>query len=164
MSIAKTLSPLVAAYPNHPFKSETAALYDRMLQDIPDDVLKASVIEHIAESTYFPSVADLRSRAAEIKEDLPSGEDEWIGVGNYLRRNGAGRPHNEITSVVVESLGGYPGLADSDNPSADRAQFIRLYNSLRDKAIRQQVRPPELEALIKGIREAEVKMLEPAGG
>lgn len=149
MSIARTLSPLVAAYPNHPFKNETAALYDRLLQDIPEDILKAAVLDHITASTYFPSISELRRRAAEIMEDLPSAEDEWISVGNYLRRMGSvGRPCGEITNKVVESLGGYPGLADSDNPSADRAQFIRLYNSMREKIIRENVRPPELERLI----------------
>jgi len=165
MSIVKTLSPLVAAYPNHPFKAETAELYDRLLADIPEDVLKAAVIGHITESIYFPSIADLRRRAAEIIEDIPSAEEAWMSVGIYLRRVGSGgRPCDSIINRVVESLGGYPGLADSDNPSADRAQFIRLYGSLRERAIQGKIRPPELEVLVREIREAERKALEPVSG
>ena len=134
--IADTLSPLLAAYPNHPFPRETALLYAKMLADIPEDALKVAVLDHIAESNFFPTVAELRKRA--IDGGL-SAEREWLEVMRAFRQDDKAELSPE-GRAALEGLGGMGYLRYNGAVPTDRAHFFRLYEALKDEAERESRR------------------------
>jgi hypothetical protein len=58
--IAAILKILVSAYPDKKLPEETYQLYVTELCDLPFDLLKLAVHEHIQKSPWFPRVSDLR--------------------------------------------------------------------------------------------------------
>ena len=54
------------AYPNQGVSRETLDIYVRMLEDIPADLLWQAAERHMAQSNYFPRIAELHSQAARL--------------------------------------------------------------------------------------------------
>ena len=63
------------AYPNQGVSRETVEIYVRMLEDIPADLLWQAAESHLANSNYFPRIAELRSQAARL-----AGTDRFASV------------------------------------------------------------------------------------
>lgn len=143
MNIAEMLSPLVAAYPNHPFPKETALLYAKMLADVDENSLKVAVLDHIAESNFFPTVADLRRRA---KQDGNSAEREWLEVVRAFREGGP-RILSEAGKAALDGIGGMSGLQYNGITPADRAHFFRLYEALSGE-MERETRRQVIEAIL----------------
>lgn len=60
-SIEYAITRLVAAYPQTKVSPETVAIYTDRLSDLPTDQLVEAIDDVIAESKFFPTVADIRS-------------------------------------------------------------------------------------------------------
>jgi hypothetical protein len=140
--IADTLSPLLAAYPSHPFSEETAILYARMLSDIPEDRLRYAVLEHIAESNYFPTIAELRRKAA----GNDSAEKEWCEIVRAFRENTSPQISAEARAAL-DGLGGMGYIRYNGVNGMDRAHFFRLYEAARRERELEE-RRPAIEAMI----------------
>ena len=61
LTLLKTLS---LAYPERRLEEDAARLYILHLADIPSGLLEQAAHRHIAESPWFPKIADLRRTAA----------------------------------------------------------------------------------------------------
>ena len=76
-TITKVLAVVSAAYPNFDLKPETVKVYLKLLADLPDELLEEASLAHIAQSTYFPTVAELRSAAVELLERQDPFRPDW---------------------------------------------------------------------------------------
>ena len=128
-------------------------LYERLLADLPDEALRTAALRHIATSKWFPTVAELRTAAAEIVN--PSSAEQtaieaWGDVVDtfssgecYAGENLIKAPvfNNPLTARSVTALGGWVHLCHSDNEPADRARFIQVFEQLQARERSERILP-----------------------
>ncbi len=134
LEVLKTLHMLGFAYPNARIAEETLTVYISLLADLPAERLGAAACEHIARSTFFPSVAELREgtfRLSEHISSVPDGHTAWAEVQAEIQRVGrSGEPrfsHALIADLVV--VFGWRSLCLSENAVADRSHFVQAYQA-----------------------------------
>lgn len=109
-----------------------------MMRDIPVEVLKAAIVKVCRESEFFPSVAQIVAAAQELdprNPKLPTAAEAWEEVSRLVQTVGPYRAPKyscETVQRAAKSIGWYQ-LCTSDNPEADRAHFMRIYESMRSK-------------------------------
>ena len=109
-----------------------------MLADLDAVVAKAAIIKVCRESQFFPSVAQIVAAAQELDpstEKLPTAAEAWEEVVRLIREYGPYRApvySCETVKRAVRAIG-WLQLCVGENPEADRAHFLRLYESMRNK-------------------------------
>ena len=126
------------------------AAWSLMLADLDPVVAKAAVIKVCRESDYFPSVARIVAAAAELdprNEKLPTAAEAWEEVEKLIIQFGPYRAPQYSCDTVRRSVRaiGWLQLCCSENPAADRAHFLKLYESMRSKHKEQK----EIEQVMK---------------
>lgn len=135
--IIKLVRILSANYRNWPQdgkEEDTVTLWEMMLSDVPLEVAKVAVQQHMGKSVYPPTVADIREivNHITIPQEKPSIE-AWGDVKTAIRRYGI---YNEkkamdslsgVTRKVVEYIG-FKTLCMSEDEMADRAHFLKMYD------------------------------------
>ena len=115
---------------------QQAALYDRKLKDIPDEILFRAIDALINESEFLPTIAEIRKRARSIYAQAagitpPDASKGWGDVVVAIGRVGMNRfPKfdDPITGETVRRMGWKEiCLAPVDSTSTLRAQFLRMY-------------------------------------
>ena len=155
-TITKVLAVISAAYPNFDLKPETVKVYLRLLADLPDELLEEASLVHIAQSTYFPTVADLRAAVFELIEHqnpFPADLEAWSEVEDQIRRVGyTGQPvfHRPLTAQLVNAMG-WQNLCRSENLVADRAHFLTANEQLCFRE-RSQMQLMGLETMLTKIQ------------
>jgi len=171
-TVARVFQMLSRAYPDYASRYlqgeeavQTMRLYLRALEDVPDDVLEAATLDHIAQSAWWPKVSELRERCFRLvanEADLPDAYTAWGIVCRRLREripiyhNGrfhAPAPLHPLIEQAVRNLGGWGVLSASEEAVADRARFIDAYERLLS---RERQRFMELPA----VREARRALAE----
>ncbi len=168
--VSEILKMLLVAYPDR-FKlgdsDEDRELvintWYAFMKDIPGDLLKASVARFIstAPHNFPPTISEIRQQAAEITRQarkIPTPEEAWglvrkqmVEVGSYST------PHFDYPILAqVVSRFGWRNLCLSENEVADRAHFMRAYESaLKEDQITLRQLPIVTEYI-----EGEKKLLE----
>jgi hypothetical protein len=136
LEITKLITICSANYRNWPEKGkeeDTITLWELMLADIPLEIAKVAVQQHIGKSVYPPTVADIREIVNHIS--IPQEKtaiEAWGDVKTAIRRYGS---YNEkkamdslsgVTRKVVEYIG-FKTLCMSEDEMADRAHFLKMY-------------------------------------
>ena len=109
-----------------------------MLADIPLEILQAAVLKVCRESEFFPSVAQIVAAAAELdprNEKLPSAAEAWEEVEQQICAAGIYKSpvfSSDLVRRAARAIG-WLQLCSSENPAADRAHFLRLYESMKNK-------------------------------
>jgi hypothetical protein len=90
---------------------------------------------------FLPTIPEIRELAAEIVGGhLPDGDEAWGEVMDQIRAVGSSASpsfsHDAIAKVVHAM--GWRELCASDNQVADRAHFLRLYGSARQRLDRER--------------------------
>ncbi|MEN4013960.1 MAG: replicative helicase loader/inhibitor [Bellilinea sp.] len=148
-TITRVLAVASAAYPNFDLKPETVRVYLKLLADLPDELLEEASLAHIAQSAFFPTIAELRTSACEIldrRDPIPTGLEAWSEVEDQIRDIGyTGQPRfaHPLTDKLVNSMG-WRNLCHSENLVADRAHFLAAYEQIRHRE-RNPMRLPALE-------------------
>ena len=138
IEILRVLKILGDVYPSYRLGSSAIEVFVRLLADIPGSVLEQAVLDHISRSTFFPSIAELRSATfniIEASDPIPTEYEAWSEVQAEIHRVGhCNLPQfdNPITTQVVEQLG-WRYLCLSENPVADRAHFVQAYQALAER-------------------------------
>ena len=106
--------------------------WEVMLADIPFEVAKAAVVKVCRSSDFFPSVAQIVAAAEELdprNEHLPTAAEAWEEVNKLIRYVGPYRAPTFSCETVERATKaiGWVRLCESDNPEADRAHFLRIY-------------------------------------
>lgn len=178
-AIARVFQMLSRAYPDHASRYlagdeavQTMRLYQRMLGDVPDGVLEAAVLEHIAQSPFWPKVSDLRERCFRLmanEADLPDAYTAWGMVCRRLReriplyRDGqfhAPKPLHPLIEETVRNLGGWEALAASEEPVADRARFVDAYERLVHRERQRLMEFPAVRETRKALERQKREQIE----
>lgn len=111
-------------------------LFERLLSDIPDEMLKAATMQHMATSNFFPQESEIRKIASELTEKNESSPEEaWGKLKLAIRRHGAynePRFRDGRMQRAVDVMG-WRYLCLSDNEVADRAHFFRIYGAIQER-------------------------------
>jgi hypothetical protein len=163
----KLVAVLKAAYPRQPIPPETTRLYAAQLVDLPADAVQQAVRDLIASSPYFPTLADIRKRVAELQLGAPSAWQAWEEVEQQCQaasrhEGGIWEPYrprwsHPLVERAVKLMGGFWQLYDSQRLSIERAQFLRLYEQARSEAVQTAAQGRAAE-----IGSQQAKQIEPA--
>ena len=150
MNRAGILAQLFASYPNSNANEQTVAMYDRLLADIPDEILQTVVYHAISESKILPTIAEIRESAySTTHPNRLTAIEAWETVKTQMRRVGwVGTPrfNDEITAQVVKSLG-WRYLCSSENEMADRAHFCKAFDAMAQRQETDAKLLPEVREL-----------------
>ena len=107
-----------------------------MLADLDPQLAKAAIVKVCRESQFFPSVAQITAAAAGLdprSEQLPTAAEAWEQVTGLIQDFGPYRAPVYSCDTVKRAVKaiGWRQLCLSENPEADRAHFLRLYESMR---------------------------------
>ena len=158
-TVTQVMVILASAYPRFQVPKNTGRIYAELLADIPDNLLILAAKTHAANSTFFPSVAELRKAAFGIQakaQGIPSTAEAWDEVCRQIRYVGSwGTPRfsSHLISRAVEGLGGWRALCVSENPVADRAHFLKIYDRLLQDGQEDAALLPEVRELLAAMAE-----------
>lgn len=167
--VVKLLAVLSAALDHH-VEPEKRDAYIFFLKDLDNAEAEAVVREWVGSGKpYFPKVSELRTLVGERRTMLPSPEEAWAAVSNAICRYGRYNPPewpNAALDAAVRAIG-WLSLCNSTEPGVERAQFMRIYDAYRQRAVRDAtmlgLRPArELSDVSKqAIAQASAKTEEP---
>jgi hypothetical protein len=123
IEFAEAFTLLISAFPNKEIPKSTAEAYYVMLQDLPEDVMKAASALCLARYDWFPTIRQLRDAAGEYYgnlKDLPEPVEAWESVMQAIR-DGAGHPIagdsadvHPLIEKSVQAIGGWRTIGQSD--------------------------------------------------
>ena len=159
--IIKILCGFRQAFPNTKADSDTMLIYSYALMDMEVGLIYAAMMKILHTSTFFPSVAEIRSTAEKLlnfnrKNTLPTAGEAWEEVQKQVRKVGpySSQPW-EFSCPAVEKAARQFGLMElcrlqENEVNTARAQFMRIYDrqqekmkELREMKTVMQILPPE---------------------
>jgi hypothetical protein len=154
-------------YPSSPglFPNMAAVeLWYTHLQDIPYQVCTLAVNQWVATNKWPPTIADLRESAMEVlSNEIPDWSEAWEEVMKNIQRYGFYRAVegkealSDLTRKTVDRIG-YIRLCNSENITADRANFRDIYNSLAQRERKQSLLPAVMQEAIEITRRSMLEM------
>jgi len=166
--VAEVCGVLSAAYPSFALTRETIGVYQRVLADVPDDLLQMAAVDCISKGRFFPSVSELRDAALAIRTNSMaqiSAFEAWDEVCRLIRDQGhASTPefsHPWIAAAVRQS-GGWVRLCMSENSIADRARFLEAFADAQRRNLEAERTLPQVREL--ALRLASTRRPELPGG
>jgi hypothetical protein len=166
-TVAKAFVLLSANWPTYAFTATTMPTYQRMLEDLPDAVLEAAVLDCIATSRFFPTVAEIREAAANIVTDAVHATNEydaWAEVKKAVSRT-QWTWSDPMIGAAMQRVGGLHafGMSEMSDEPSWRSRFIECYRMLRARERRQMTMLPQVRELTERLaleRGEDVKQLE----
>ena len=112
------------------------AAWTVMLADLDATLVKAAIIKVCRESPFFPSVAQIVAASRELdarNEKLPTAAEAWEEVSRLIQYVGPYRAPQYSCDLVRRAARaiGWRQLCTGENPEADRAHFLKIYDALR---------------------------------
>lgn len=156
ITIAKMFILFRAQWPERAVDESTVQVYEHCLADLDPCVLEAAVLKCLTECTFYPRIAEIRAKAADLMYQalsLPTPYEAWALVHERTKPGHSKDWRNwpsELTRAL-EGIGGYEAFAMSDMTQevSWRARFFASYEAIcrtrRDNlialpAVRQEVR------------------------
>lgn len=145
--VRNLLALIVAAYPNFRLPSDpnellfTIGVWHQALADIPTELVTQAFIDYQRTPAEFaPNAGQLRHLAMGRACVLPTAAEAWTMVLHHIRTTSYvdARPLDAPPAVVeaVKAMGGMRVLRTSERPDADRSQFMKTYETYRERALR----------------------------
>jgi len=160
---AYLLSILRAAYPRFYYDVSPDDLkisvdtWTVMLSDTSIEIATVALQRLIATSKFPPTIAEMReSISAVIHPALPDSGDAWgevikaIGQYGYYRTEEALASMREPVRLAVKRMG-WRELCMSENGMADRAHFLRIYETMEKRTKEENLLPVALKDAIATI-------------
>ncbi len=157
MNIRIIVTRLFASYPNADASELAIAAYLDWLQRIPAQDVEAAVSQAMNDSPVFlPPAPQLFATWQRLAQpDIPPAAEGWASVSKALREVGSwGTPtfSNSITAQVVKAIG-WKTLCASEDEMADRAHFLKMYDSIAKRTSDNMRQLPETQRMIENHRE-----------
>ena len=147
MGILKTAYPRYYANIDKTEAKQAVMLWSEMLQDISLDQAKLALKKYIASSPFPPTVSDIRQAITVVTSGyIPDEGEAWGEVLNAIRLYGYMQPDKaydnmgEYTKLAVKRMG-WQSLCESENQMADRAHFMSIYKSIKQREESNQALP-----------------------
>lgn len=160
----KLLAILRAAYPNQTITEETVDVYCGMLADLDAEDATKGVKALLAESRFFPTIAEIRTAALRNDAAADTGELAWGEVMAAVKRCGIyGLPEwsSETVQRAVRAIG-WEQICQCQMSDLNtlRAQFIRMFSAYHGHAerarnigsLRGETPPPAFPTDADGMR------------
>lgn len=131
--VIKIMGVMAHAFPRYELSADSIKMYARYFQDIPKDILEAAANQIVAESTFFPSVAEWRNMALRLMQD-PSAltaAEAWEEVISEIKRVGQYRKPEFSNPLIQKAVNcfGWITLCMSESIEYDRSQFFKVYDT-----------------------------------
>lgn len=143
---------LVSAYPREDIPPKTVMIYVACLADYSFEKALKGASDCITECDYFPRVSVLRRAilAADPGCYLPDAAVAWAEVMTQLRESGFESPKfsHPAIGAAVKAIG-WRNLCNSHEIGVDRAHFLKIYESYRNRCFKDLVNLPA--STIKGL-------------
>jgi hypothetical protein len=156
LNIEIILRALAAAYPNFALTEQTVAIYVELLADIDPELLRAATLDLISRSRFFPTVAEIREAARDLRDGPQlSGSEAWGLVIQAIRDLGyahQAEAHERLGETIMQAvrdIGGWGALCYSENSVADRARFIEAFDARAARRKREGVTLPQIADLAR---------------
>jgi hypothetical protein len=126
----------LAACPQHALKISLDEVrlmvkaWTMLLEDLSSSEVMAALKRYLATNKWLPAPADIRAIAAEAKHGRQRpGSDAWEDVRKAIGTVGSYRLPTFVDPLVARAVAalGWRELCASENPTADRARFVELY-------------------------------------
>ena len=159
---ADLVATLKAYYPNQKIPQVTVNAYQMALVPMDFAATRAVIEDIVTTEKFFPTVADIRFRLAEVELGAPPVAVAWE---QFLDKRAY---KHELVERVGGAMGGYEAYTISDNVDVFRAHFMKLYEGMRAETLKRmargEVRYVEIEAAPReerpAIRTAEPERIE----
>ncbi|NMA64746.1 MAG: hypothetical protein GX957_00695 [Clostridiaceae bacterium] len=150
---------LSSNYKNFGFEAkEQFDFWYSMLKDLDYAIAEAAVKKLVCESPYPPTIADIRKAAADVSSPkLQSASDAWGEITSAIRNYGWYNVVGALDSMSpltrkVAKIMGFRELCLSENQMADRAHFLKLYETLERREKADRALPEPLKNDIKALQ------------
>ena len=155
--VSEILGIASQAYGHYELTDETIDVYHRLLQDLEQPLLQASIEQCIAECEFFPTVAKIRAKALDLTRDtsIPTAFEAWEEVVQNARHS-CGNFSYPMIADAVRAIGGIKmlGMADKGDMISHRARFLECYGTL-------EKRGDDDRAMLPGVRAVAERMALP---
>lgn len=145
------------------------SLWESMLSDVDFETAKMAVQKYMLESVYPPTVADIRSRVADFTTPREkTGIEAWGEVKRAIRLHGSYNEKKAMDSLtgatkkVVEYIG-FKTLCMSENEMADRAHFLKVYDTVAKRDREDALLLPEMRETFNRLQDGKRLLLEGEG-
>jgi hypothetical protein len=144
------LKMLSEAYQNFELSEAKFQVWYELLGDLDFEVVKVAVETLVLQSSFVPTIADIRKKVLEIVNPLPDASEAYLEVREAIKKYGydggstALKHLSPLTAEVCKRLG-WRNICLSENPEAIREQFFTLYSELRDKAEKDLLVPEHVK-------------------
>lgn len=128
----KLVDILIAAYPEVAMREETFATYVRFLVDLDKGAVEEALEDLIATSLAMPTIAAIRRQVINEELQLPTAAEAWVAISDSTRTEEL----HDLAKEARELLGGSWAIRTSDQPSITRAQYLKIYEELRERTLR----------------------------
>ena len=141
-----------SSYPSMQYRDPKPVVeaWAMMMADLDAVVAKAAIIKVCRDSQFFPSVAQIVAAAQQLDpraEKLPTAAEAWEEIGRLIVRFGPYRAPVYSCDLVRRAAQaiGWLQLCTGENTEADRAHFLKIYESMRNKHKDQRENEKALE-------------------
>ena len=149
MNLRAILKLLQSSYPRQEFGDDNVRAYTMMLNDIDLPLLQVAVTQLINPHTFFPSIAEIRGKAADLalaKEGRPSA---IVAYDIAMRGDKAQFIQNpDVKTAIKMSCGDTWNMRHGESPAADRARFLEAYNQVLSERRMDVINTPAVKAFI----------------
>lgn len=167
-TIETVLKTIRAAYPGRfEIAGDSVKVWATFVQDIDDDLLMAAITQFIsaADHAFPPSIPEIRHAASNIKREVagvPTAWEAWEDVlkaplpsmvrtfrdGNWYDQEPYAWKH-PIVEKVARQLGWHRRQFPGANLEADRAHFVKAYESAVAKMMKAETQIPQVTNYIQ---------------
>ena len=145
-------------YPKENLLPNNQAMELWFKQLIPYQLAETGLNKWVSTNKWSPTIADIREMASSISHgDLPDWGEAWEEVCKAIKHFGSYRAGealsflSPLTRKATERIG-FRNLCMSENPSADRANFRMIYESLAEREKKNAQLPEPLKKLISDMQ------------
>ena len=137
---------------------QATELWFRQLEDLPYKVAVLSLNKWVSTNKWAPTIADIREAATDCMTDpVPDWSEAWEKVMKAISYHGswnveAGKAM--LSGITLETVNrmGYMRLCQSENMTADRANFRDIYETLARRKKQERQMPTGLIEAIRGVK------------
>lgn len=154
--IVKLLGEYKTAFPHSKVEPASLIVYAKCLKGLSMAELEGALLNILATSKFFPSVAEILEQAKAIRETASgklqqTGADAWEEVMSLAKDKG---PYQawEYSSPEVEQAVKQFGRVElctleMNNVNTARAQFMKIYNGIHERRNKQDLNQSTLNML-----------------
>ena len=155
--IVETLTPYLLAFPQSKMTAEGLVIYAKALSSLSTAEINAAMLKLMRTCKFFPTVAEIFEQAEVMSNfaantELPTPDEAWEEVQRQVRQKhlmgGEWEYSCPEVKTAVERFGKYELCTlKIDDVNTARAQFMRIYKSVVDRAKEQRTNKEVLAAL-----------------